>query len=96
MIKTLPEEAINFLPEAIHEYWMNPECYFETWYVQKLGTLYKGKGDPKDLNNWRGICLKEITTKIVSSIIADRLLIQLKKNGTHNLTMWDVRKHYIH
>ena len=58
---------------------MHPKCNFETWHVQKLITLYKGKGDAKDLNNWREMCLKETTAKIVSSIITDRLLIQLKK-----------------
>jgi len=83
MIKALPEEAINLLTEAIQEYWMNPKCDFETWHVQKLVTLYKGKGDAKDLNNWGGICLKETTMKIVSTIIADRLLIQLHNIGTN-------------
>ena len=95
MIKALPEEAINFSTEVIQEYWMNPKCDFETWHVQNLVTLYKGKGDAKDLNNWRGICLKETTMKIVSSIIADRLLIQLKKSvQTCNLATWAVKKHY--
>ena len=79
MIKALPEEAVNFLTEAIHEYWMSSECDFETWHIQKLVTLYKEKGDAKDLNNWRGMCLKETTAKVVSSIITARLLIQLKK-----------------
>ena len=77
MIKALPKEAVD------KEYWMNPECNFETWHVQNLIFLYKGKGDEKDLNNWRGICLKEATTKIMSSIIADRLLIQQRKNGAN-------------
>jgi len=47
-----------------------------------LTTLYKGKGDPKDPNNWRGIFLNESMTKIVSIIIANRLLKCLKQIGT--------------
>jgi hypothetical protein len=34
-----------------------------------------------DLNNWRGICLKELTAKVTSSMIASRLLTVV---GTKN------------
>ena len=45
---------------------------------------YKGKGATHDPNNWRGICLKEMSTKIVSSIIAHKLLAILKHRGCLN------------
>jgi len=40
----------------------------------KLNHPLQKKGDPKHPNNWRGLCLKESTAKIVSIIIAKRLL----------------------
>ena len=49
-----------------------------------LMTLYKGKGATHDPNNWSRICLKEMSTKIVSSIIAQRLLAILKHHGCLN------------
>jgi hypothetical protein len=36
--------------------------------------LYKGKREQNDLDNWRGICRKKMTAKVVSSIMATRLL----------------------
>ena len=38
-------------------------------------TLYKGKGEAIDPNNWRVICLKEGMAKIISIILANRLLL---------------------
>jgi hypothetical protein len=38
---------------------------------------YKRKGDPEDLNNYRGICLKETSAKIISIIISSCLLKRL-------------------
>jgi len=46
--------------------------------------LFKGKGSTHDPNNWRGICLKEMSAKIVSSIIATHLLAILKQHGCPN------------
>jgi len=40
--------------------------------------LYKGKGNTYNPNNWRGICLKESTAKIMSTILARRLLKTLE------------------
>ena len=74
MLKRLPEEGINFLTNLIRQYQINKECQIELWNIQQLVSLYKGKGDMQNLNNWRGICLKETTAKIASSIIARCLL----------------------
>jgi hypothetical protein len=43
--------------------------------------MYKGKGKSNDPNNWRSICLKELTFKVISSIVASRLLLVLYKNN---------------
>jgi hypothetical protein len=45
--------------------------------------LCKGKGDPQDPNNHRGIVLKETSTKVLSIIIANRPLCRLKQIGTN-------------
>jgi hypothetical protein len=82
MIKNLPSNALSLLTEFIHEYWNNSELDYTFWNKTKLSNLYKGKGDPQNPNNWRGICLKETTAKIVNIIAAERLLKQLKKVGT--------------
>ena len=47
----------------------------------KLTNLYKGRGDMQDPNNWRDICLKEMSVEIASMIIANRLLSRLKDIG---------------
>jgi hypothetical protein len=45
--------------------------------------LFKGKGDPQDPNNHRGIVFKETSAKVLSIIIANRLLCKLKQIGTN-------------
>ena len=41
--------------------------------------LWKKKGDDKDLDNYRGICLLTIITTLVSRILARRLQVPLVK-----------------
>mmetsp|Transcript_17839 Transcript_17839/g.25395 ORF Transcript_17839/g.25395 Transcript_17839/m.25395 type:complete len:496 (+) Transcript_17839:690-2177(+) len=84
MLKNLPPEAFDFLTKIIQQYWTNPECDFKTWHIVLLSIIYKGKGDTKDPKNWRPVCLKETSAKILSSIISQRLLKQIKKNRSPN------------
>ena len=81
MLKNLPPEAFTFLTEIIQQYWTNPECDFAPWHIVLLSIIYKGKGDTKDPKNWRPVCLKETSAKVVSSIISKRLLKQINKIG---------------
>jgi hypothetical protein len=81
MLKNLPNDAIEFIIETIQEFW-SQNTDFQAWHVTKLNILYKGKGDPQDLNNYRGICLKESCAKIISSIVSNRLLHHLKSFGS--------------
>jgi hypothetical protein len=46
----LPNDAIEFIIETIQEFW-SQNTDFQAWHVTKLNILYKGKGDPQDLNN---------------------------------------------
>jgi hypothetical protein len=65
-------------------YWTDPEVDYDSWHRQALCPLRKpgkGKDYAEEPNNWRGICLAEIPTKIQSSIISMRLLGHLGKIG---------------
>ena len=77
MFKNLPEEGYDLLTSFIQQFWENNECDFNQWHLTKLTMLYKGKGNTHDPNNWRGICLKETSSKIVSAILAKCLLSNL-------------------
>jgi len=79
MIKNLPPEALNFLIQRIQDFWRNPNVDYEAWHTTILSTIYKGKGDPQDPNNHRGIALKETSAKVLSIILADRLLTRLRQ-----------------
>jgi hypothetical protein len=46
-----------------------------------LKEVYKGIYKTNDPNNWRGVCLKEFTFKVISSIISTRLLAVLAGNS---------------
>jgi len=81
MLKNLPPEAFLFLTRIIQQYWTNPECDFTPWHIVLLSIIYKGKGDTKDPKNWRPVCLKETSAKILSSIVSKRLLKQIKIVG---------------
>jgi hypothetical protein len=81
MLKNLLNDALDFLVDTVQEFWQQ-ETDFTTWHATKLNILYKGKGDPQDLNNYRDICLKESCTKILSSITSNRLLKHLKTFGS--------------
>jgi hypothetical protein len=81
MLKNLPKDALEFVVETVQEFW-HQDTDFTAWHETKLNILYKGKGDPEDLNNYRGNCLKESCAKIVSSIVSNRLLNHLKNFGS--------------
>ena len=79
MLKSLTPEAINFFTERIQEFWKDPNVDYESWHTVILSTVYKGKGDPQDPNNHRGIALKETSEKILCIILARRLLKRFKE-----------------
>jgi len=79
MLKNLPEESYTILTSFIQQFWDDNNCNFDQWHKSKLALLYKGKGNHHDPNNWREICLKKIWAKVLSTIIAKRLLSDFKK-----------------
>ena len=63
----------------------NENCQIESCNIQKLVSLYKGKGDMQNLNNWWSICcLKEMMAHIVNSIITYHLLRHVDSLGPSN------------
>jgi hypothetical protein len=88
MLKNLPPEGYNILTYLIQSYWQENDCNFDSWHTNILSLLYKGKGDSKDPKNWRPICLKETTAKIISTIVAKRLLDHLNTIGAHTYAVW--------
>jgi hypothetical protein len=79
MIKNLPPRAFNYYVKLIQDFWQNPSTDFSSWHITLLKVLYKGKGDPQDPNNSRGIALKETSAKVLSIVLARRLLKRLKE-----------------
>jgi len=75
MLENLPEDTLNFVSETIQIFWQQGTDF------TSLHVMTLGKGDPQDLNNYRGICLKETCTKIISSIVSHQLLLHLKTFG---------------
>ena len=78
MIKNLPPSALDLYTEIIQEFWKNERVDLNSWHTTILNTIYKGKGDPQDPNNRRGIALKETPVKVLSIVIAKHLLSRLK------------------
>jgi hypothetical protein len=79
LIKNLPPRALNYYVKLIQDFWQNPNTDFSSWHITLLKVLYKGKGDPQDPNNSRGIALKETSAKVLSIVLASRLLKRLKE-----------------
>jgi hypothetical protein len=80
LMKKLPQEMRSILLEIIHQYWnildLNPK-----WNQALLCIICKKKGKEDNLNNYRGICLQDLTGRYVSLKISSRMLIMLKKHG---------------
>jgi hypothetical protein len=79
MIKNLTPEALNFYVNRIQDFWNDPNTNYESWHTTIFSTVDKGKGDPQDPNNHRKKALKETSIKILSIILARRLLKRFKE-----------------
>jgi hypothetical protein len=80
MLKALPEKALEHLTLIIQKFWKGEEDH-EVWHTMLLTALYEGKGKTNDPNNWRGVCLKELTSKVISSIVSERILAVISGNN---------------
>ena len=72
LLKAGGEPVIYRLFELIIDVWENEKMVKE-WSMTTLISLYKNKGDRKVCDNYRGIALLNITSKIFSRIILNRI-----------------------
>ena len=80
-LKALSTEHKMILFGYVKKWWDDPNVDYDDWHNATLVPLPK-KGDTSNPNNWRGVVLMEVTSKIVASIINTRLQVLLKKYGT--------------
>ena len=78
-IKNLPPKAFKYYVKLIQDFWANPSTEFSAWHTTLLKVLYKGKGDAQDPNNYHRIARKETSEKVLSIILAKRLLLRFKQ-----------------
>jgi len=58
-LKVLPQPALEVLYNLICRYWKGKVPSYVEWQTALLRVLYKGEGDRKDPNNYRGIVLQD-------------------------------------
>ena len=78
-IKSLYLQNLRILFQVMHECFENI-MDFSTWHCSKVITVAK-KGDLSNPNNWRGINLLDVTSKLASIIINKRFQLVLGKVG---------------
>jgi hypothetical protein len=82
-MKKLSREARMALLSIIHHYWNGLNKNRE-WNEVLLCIICKKKGKHDNLNNYRGVCLQDLTVRYVSLIISSRLLDMLKEHRIEN------------
>jgi hypothetical protein len=87
MLKALPEKALEHLTLLIQKFWKGEEDH-EVWHTILMAALYKGKINTNNPNNWRGVYLKELTSKVISSIVSTRLLSVIAGNNVEEHNNW--------
>jgi hypothetical protein len=79
-IKEFVENAVKTLHQILVNAYKGMDDQKE-WHIANLKSLFK-KGDPSDPSNWRGICLKDMTARImIATLNKERLLKILAKHG---------------
>ena len=66
----------------------------QSWRDTKVTPLFKGRGDPADMNNYRSIAVTPPFTKLFMSIINQRLTSYADDHGLHAPTQAGFRKHH--
>lgn len=79
-LKALPDSALTKVHEIITAFW-RAEIDYEEWHCATLSLIYKGKGEQTNPNNYRGVCLRDMLARVLSSILSTRLLTVIKEHG---------------
>jgi hypothetical protein len=80
-LKALPPCAAIMLHNLILDFWNGAQHTYDEWQMALLRIIYKGKGDQKDPNNYRGIVLQDALARLTSTIITKRLTELVKHCG---------------
>jgi hypothetical protein len=80
MLKGRSEKSLEHLTLIIQKFWKGEEDH-KVWHTMILAALFKGKVKTNDPDNYRGVCLKELTSKVISSIVSTRLSAVLSGNN---------------
>ena len=73
-VKGLAEEVSSFLTPHVQRWWHGDLTSLPgDWKDSHMVALYKGAGDRTQLDNWRGICLLQLLSKVVSLLVNDAL-----------------------
>ena len=81
LIKALDTDIREIIYNEILEFW-NGEIDFESWHRSLLKWVHKAGRDPSSCDNYRGISLMDVTSKILCRMINRRLFKVLKIYGT--------------
>ena len=71
---------IIFILEMLESIWEGGPIP-EEWRFSTLCPIYKLKGETTDPNNWRPVCLLDVTYKILAAIIAARMNPHIRNDG---------------
>lgn len=70
-------EILRQLHNLVVRFWQGhlTSADIQLWHFSTMFMIYKGRGDRKDLDNWRGVVLLDIVSKLVSRMLNSRLLV---------------------
>jgi hypothetical protein len=77
-LKALSPASKDILVKLIVNFWENKTVNYHEWNTAVLKLLHK-KGSKKALTNYRGLALQDMTARLMSFIIAQRLNKLVKK-----------------
>eukprot|EP00973_Karenia_brevis_P045986 6369706-Karenia_brevis.AAC.1 len=73
-VSGVAEELARILCPHVRDWWCG--CFQHrpsAWKDSHMVALYKGKGDLANLDNWRGVCLLQLLSKVVAILVNDSL-----------------------
>lgn len=80
-LKNLTSKGRRYLHECTVRYWNNEDLHYPEWQSASLRWMYKQKGDSKQPTNYRGIVLQDMTARVMSALLTERLKQLLHANG---------------
>ena len=80
-IKALDDTNRDLIHSLVLHFWHGGD--FDEWHEQNVKLIRKpGKKSYLSFNSYRAICLKDVVSKVLSSVLSSRLLVQVQAEGT--------------